>query len=101
MGKMISKDLVDKIAKLAKIPVNDKEKQDLSNRFNTVLDVIDKLFKINVSGIEPTHQVTGLENVFRDDKVNEEKTLSQEKALSNAKRKHDGYFVVDQILEED
>lgn len=100
MLKTISKDLVDKIARLAKIPVDEKEKQNLSDGFNTVLDTIDKLFKIDVTGVEPTHQVTGLENVFRDDKVEEKKMLNQEQALSNAKRKHNGYFVVDQILEE-
>ena len=65
------------------------------------MKVVDELFKVDVKGVEPTHQVTGMENVLREDKVIEENTLFQEEALKNAKRKHDGYFVVDQILEDD
>lgn len=97
----ISTNLVNHIANLAKIPVTEKEKEDLSNGFNKALDVVDELFKVDVKNIEPTHQVTGLENVLREDEVDEKKIFTQEQALSNTKNKHNGYFVVDQILAED
>ncbi|MBI5122869.1 Asp-tRNA(Asn)/Glu-tRNA(Gln) amidotransferase subunit GatC [Candidatus Roizmanbacteria bacterium] len=97
----ISKNTVDHIAKLAKIPVSEREKESLTNGFNKTLEVVDELFKVDVTGVEPTHQVTGLENVLRDDVVDERKMFSQEQALSNAKNKYNGYFVVDQILAED
>ena len=97
----ISKDLVKHMAILAKIPVTDKEEEDFAKGFSQTLEVVDKLFKIDVSGTSATHQVTGLENVFREDKVDEGKMLSQDKALSNTKSKHNGYFVVDQILADD
>ncbi len=101
MKKIISKDLVEHIAKLAKIPVSEGEKESLADGFNKTLTVIDELFKVDVSDIEPTHQVTGLENVLRDDMIDEKKMFSQEQALSNTKNKHNGYFVVDQILPND
>lgn len=101
MTQKISQDLVKNISRLAKIPVSEKEKEELTKGFNKTLAVVDELFQVNVKGIEPTHQVTGLENVLREDRVNEKKMLSQEQALSNTKNKHNGYFVVDQILEED
>lgn len=97
----ISKDLVAHIAKLAKIPVTEKEKEDLADGFNKTLDVVDELFKVDVKNIEPTHQVTGLENVLREDEVDEKKIFTQDQALCNTKNKHNGYFVVDQILAED
>ncbi len=97
----ISTDTVDHIAKLAKIPVSEKEKEELAIGFNKTLNVIDALFKVDVSGVEPTHQITGLENILREDKIDEKKTLTQDQALSNTKKKHNGYFVVDQILAED
>lgn len=93
--------LVDHIAKLAKIPVSEKEKTELATGFNTTLNVVDKLFKVAAKDAEPTHQVTGLENVLRDDKVDEKRMFSQDQALSNTKNKHNGYFVVDQILADD
>jgi aspartyl-tRNA(Asn)/glutamyl-tRNA(Gln) amidotransferase subunit C len=101
MKKTISEDTVNHISKLARIPVTDREKKELADGFNKTLDVIDNLFKVDVKGIEATHQVTGLENILRDDKVEENKMLTQEQALSNTKNKHNGYFVVDQILTED
>lgn len=97
----ISKDLVKNISKLAKIPVTEKEEEGLAEGFNKTLEVVDGLFKVNVQATDPTHQVTGLENVLRSDEVDEIKMLSQDQALSNTKKKHNGYFVVDQILAED
>lgn len=101
MKKVITKDTVDHIARLAKIPVTEIEKEDLATGFNKTLEVIDNLFKVNVDGVEPTAQVTGLENILREDEVDSEKMFTQEQALSNTKNKHNGYFVVEQILNQD
>lgn len=97
----ITKDTVKHIAKLANIPISEKEESDFSEGFNKTLEVVDKLFDVDVSNVGPTHQVTGLENVLREDVVNEANTLSQSDALKNSKNKHNGYFVVGQILAED
>ena len=59
---------------------------------------IQSLQSIDVTGVEPTHQVTGLENVVRDDKVQPEYTFTQQQALANASKQIDGFFVVPQIL---
>lgn len=97
----ISHDLVKHISRLARIPISEVEKKELAKGFNKTLEAIDNLFKVDVKGVEPTHQVTGLENVLRKDEVKKENILTQEEALKNARRKHNGYFVVDQILEND
>lgn len=89
------------MSKLAQIPISQPEEDEFSKGFSTTLDVVDKLFSVDVNNIEPTHQVTGLTNVLREDEVVEEKMLPQEEALKNAKDKHDGYFVVPQILADD
>ncbi len=99
--KKITSQTVDHIARLAKIPVTNEEKEKLAQGFNETLNVVDELFKVDVSGVEPTHQVTDLENVFREDEVDQEKMLSQDEALSQVKNKFNGYFIVDQILEDD
>ena len=92
---------VDKIAKLALIPVTDEEKKELAQGFTTVVRVLDVLKKVDVTNVEPTHQVTGLENVFRDDVVDEGRMFTQEQALANAPKVHDGYFMVDQVIDQD
>lgn len=97
----ITTDTVKHISDLAKIPITKDEESELAKGFNKTLTVIDELFKVDVKNVEPTHQVTGLENILREDKIDEKKTFTQDQALSNTKNKHNGYFVVEQILAED
>lgn len=100
MAQKISEDLVRHIASLAKIPILEKEEKELTEGFNKTLTVVDELFKVDVAGVEPTHQVTGLENVLREDKIDEKKMLNQKEALSNTKNKYNGYFVVNRIIDD-
>lgn len=95
----ITSDIVSHIATLANIPVTDTESEKLADGFTTVLEVVDTLSSVDVTGVEPVGQVTGLENVTREDEVQESRMFSQEEALRNAPRTHNGYFVVDQILD--
>ncbi len=90
---------VDAIAKLAKIPVTEDEKKTLAKGFTKVLGILGELKKVNVSGVEPTHQVTGLENVTREDEVDVTRMFTQDQALANAPKIYNGFFVVDRILE--
>ena len=97
--KIFSVQDVHHIAELSNIPVTEDEKATLAEGFNTTMAVVDNLNKAQTSGVEPTNQVTGLENVSRKDVVDDERMLSQEEALRNAKRTYKGFFIVDQILD--
>lgn len=99
-GKTFTPSDVSHIAGLANIPVTDEQKKKLASGFNTTMAVVEALFQVNVKNIEPTSQVTGLENIFREDEIDASRMFSQEQALANAPRTHNGFFVVDQILEE-
>ncbi len=92
---------VDSIAKLAHIPVTPEEKKTLAGGFTKVIEVLDELKNVDVKGVEATNQVTGLENVTREDVVEPTRMFTQEQALANAPRKHNGFFVVDQVLEQE
>lgn len=91
---------VQKIATLAHIPIQDEEAEVLAKGFTTTMKVVDELAKVDVEGVVPTSQVTGFEDVFREDEIDTTRMFTQEQALSNGKRTHNGFFVVDQILEE-
>lgn len=88
------------LAQLANLDLSDKELKSLSPQFSSILDLVSKIKKLNTTNIAETSQVTGQENVFREDEVDSERILTQEEALSNAKNKHNGYFVVDAIFDE-
>jgi aspartyl-tRNA(Asn)/glutamyl-tRNA(Gln) amidotransferase subunit C len=90
---------VKHIAKLANLTLNDEEIPKFEKQLSDILTYIETLNKLNTEKVNPTYQVTGLTNVLRtDEKITE--SLSQEEALKPAHKKSDGYFVVDQILEE-
>ncbi len=88
---------VKKIAKLANLPLDESLIPGLQKGVEAILEIVNKLTELDTTGIEPTSQVTGLENIFRDDIV--EFSLTQEQALKNSSNTYNGYFVVDAILE--
>lgn len=98
MTSHISHEQVKHVAELANIPVSEKEVESFTTAFTETLGVVDNLQKLDTSTTEPTHQVTGLENTWREDEVDEEQTLSQAEALYNAPATHNGYFLVDRIV---
>jgi len=91
--------IVDHIAELSHIPVSEMEAKKLADGFTKVLKVVDELSAVDTSGVEPVGHVSGLETVVREDVIDEAHMFTQQEALRNAPRTHDGYFVVDQILD--
>ena len=89
---------VKHLAKLAQMEVTEKEEKTLEKGFEQTLKVIDQLNELDTSQVKPTSQVTGLTNVWREDKVDKSRMLTQKQALSNAKKTYKGYFVVPAIF---
>ncbi|NCN87446.1 MAG: Asp-tRNA(Asn)/Glu-tRNA(Gln) amidotransferase subunit GatC [Candidatus Pacebacteria bacterium] len=98
MSNKITIQQVQHIANLANIPVDDSEAERLAQGFEETLETIEDLKAVNTEGVEPTHQVTGMENVLREDIVDKSRTFTQEEALANAKQTHQGFFVVPRII---
>lgn len=87
------------VAKLANLPLGDEEVGKLESQLVETLEYVEQLNEVDTKNVEPTSQVTGLENVTREDVPLE--SLSQEQALSNAKHTHNGLFKVKAILDND
>lgn len=96
----ITKTQVQHIADLANIPITEDEAESLKHAFEETLETIKELQSVDVSSVEPTHQVTGFENVLREDSVIEDTMFTQTQALQNAQQTHNGYFVVPRIIDE-
>ncbi len=89
------------IAKLANLSVSNGEQAHFATAFTETLAVVDTLKKIDTASTEPTHQVTDLENIFREDTIDDSRQFTQKQALQNAAHTHAGYFVVERILDND
>lgn len=65
----ISTDDVRRLATLSSVQLSDDETKSLQTDLENILGYIEQLSKLDTSGVEPTYQVTDLENVYRDDTV--------------------------------
>jgi aspartyl-tRNA(Asn)/glutamyl-tRNA(Gln) amidotransferase subunit C len=97
----IDQNQVKQIAKLANVPLETHEAESFAQAFVETLDVVSQLQSVDTAGVEPTHQVTGLENILREDKVDEARMFTQAQALANASQMYDGYFVIPRVIDEE
>ena len=65
----LSRDDVLKLAELARISLSDDEVDSFAIELSAILGYVEQLSSVDVSGLEPTNQVTGLTNVMRKDEV--------------------------------
>ena len=65
----LTRDDVLKLASLARISLSDEEVEQFSNELSDILQYVEQLSNVDVSGLQPTNQVTGLTNVMRKDEV--------------------------------
>lgn len=91
-------DEVKHVAKLANLPLTEAEILKLQPQLESVIDLVSKLEAVNTKGVLQTSQVTGQHNVMREDEIDTTRGLTQEEALSNAPRKHKGFFVASNVF---
>lgn len=87
---------VKHVAKLANLPLSENEEKKFDKQLSEILTYVEQLNSVNTKDVEITSQITGLENVTRDDKSTP--SLSQYEALSNTKSKHNGLFKVPKVI---
>ncbi len=98
MGKL-SNDDTKRVAQLAKLQLTKEETDKFTKQLTSVLSYMDELEAVDVKGVEPTAQVTGLTNVLREDTTDPTKCLTQDEALSGTENTQNGYFSVKAILD--
>jgi len=95
----LSKDEIQHIAKLARLELTDAELKKYSGQLSAVLNYIDQLKEVDVKGVEPTAQVTGLENVLREDMVRDWNKKEIEEALADAPEREERFIKVKRVIE--
>jgi aspartyl-tRNA(Asn)/glutamyl-tRNA(Gln) amidotransferase subunit C len=85
------------VAHLARLALTPEEEQKLGAQLGQVLDYIEKLKEVDVTGVEPTAHAFPLVNVTRPDEV--QPSFSNEEALLNAPAKANGLFIAPKIVE--
>lgn len=86
-----------KVAKLARIKVEDEALPALANEFNNILGFIKQLNEVDVEGVEPMTSVTPMRLKRRVDEVTD--GGQQDKVLKNAPDAREGFFAVPKVVE--
>lgn len=68
MAELTHKDIL-KLAQLSRIGLTEAEVNEFADELNAILGYVELLSNVDVSGLEPTSQVTGLTNVTRPDTI--------------------------------
>lgn len=87
---------VKKIAKLSQLNLSEDEVAKFQVQLSEVLNYVEILNEINTDQVEPTSQVTGLENITRDDEIIN--SLSLEDALSGSPETEKKMFVTKAVF---
>ncbi len=86
-----------RVAKLARIKIEDEDLPALAGEFNAILGFIEQLNEVDVEGVEPMTSVTPMRLKRREDVVTSGDM--PEKILSNAPDAREGFFAVPKVVE--
>ena len=93
----IDKNTINKIARLSRIKLDDKESEDYINDLNSILDWVEQLNEVNTENVEPLSNISSSTLPKRED-VSQDANSSQE-ILENAPDKLEGFFAVPKVVE--
>ena len=97
MANVIDDATIEYVGILAKLELDETQKEQAKKDMASMLDYIDKLAELDTTDVEPMSHVFPVTNVFREDVVSGEDI--REQILSNAPEEKDGMFVVPKTFE--
>lgn len=86
---------VEHVAKLARLELNEEEKEKFSKQLGDILKYVEQMNEVDTTGVEPMSHAIPMVNVMREDVVVIENT--KEELMANAPLKEDGFFRVPKI----
>ena len=93
----INKNTINKIARLSRIKLDDKESEDYIKDLNSILDWVEQLNEVNTENVEPLSNISSSILPKREDISKD--TNSSEEILENAPDKLEGFFAVPKVVE--
>ena len=86
-----------KLAKLARLSLNDEQLNNLEKDLTSIVSFIDQLKEIDTDKIDPTSNSLDQDLILREDVA--ENKLSNEDLLKNVPESELGFFVVPKVIE--
>ena len=93
----IDKNTINKIARLSRIKLDDKESEYYITDLNSILDWVEQLNEVNTENVEPLSNISSSVLPKREDVAKD--VNSSDEILENAPDKLEGFFVVPKVVE--
>ena len=93
----ITRELLEKIAHLARLELNEKDAEKMMQDMTVILDWMEKLNEVKTDGVEPLTSMSHEVNALREDEVKGQ--LDHKSVLQNAPQKDLDYFRVPKVLD--
>lgn len=90
--------LIEKLSKLSSLEIDDSRKESLKAELGDIINFVENLNEIDVSGIDATFSTVEGGTALREDVSNQDLEMSNH-ILEHAPKSEDGYFVVPKIIE--
>ena len=90
--------MVDEIAHLSRLELNDERKIEAIIDLNRMLEFVNQLNELNTDGIDPLIHLSDEVNVLREDEP--EINITHQEALMNAPKKDSDYFKVAKVIDQ-
>jgi len=94
--KKLSEKELAHLFELSKLELAEGEADEYATQLGEILNYVGQLSSLELDEVEETNQVTGLVNVFDEDKTRE--GLDHSEAMSQVPVKKDGYVMVKAVL---
>lgn len=99
MASSLDEAAVRHVARLARLKITDAEAVLFASQLSKVLEYVEQLNELDTRDVPPTAHPLPVSNVFREDVVRP--SLTQDEAMLNAPDRHDGFFRVPKVLDQE
>jgi aspartyl-tRNA(Asn)/glutamyl-tRNA(Gln) amidotransferase subunit C len=94
----LKKEDIRHIADLARLELTEEELSKYGEQLSDVLEWVSQLNEVDTENIKPTAQVTGVENILREDVANDWDDNEKRTAINQAPEIEHGQYRVGRIL---
>ncbi len=92
----ISKDEVENIAHLARLEIDESQKEKMTEQLSNILQYIDKLKDVDVAGVKPSSGAAFMNNVLRPDDL--KSSPGPAVTLANAPQRDEDFYIVPRVV---
>jgi len=96
MTKLSREDIL-KLAHLARIELTEPEIEEYQQELSEILQYVEQLQPVDVTGLKPTNQVSGLTNVMREDEIRDYGYKTSD-LLKNVPAKQDDLIIAKRMI---